>query len=365
MALAREIPFFEYMRFAKEVQFKGPFNLTGSGFPSLPPGALAIPSDKLALTIKEAYGVPSLIEAVARRYGVPAEEVCLAPGTSGVNFFLLGAILSPGDEIVVEQPAYEILWKLPALFGARAVRWRREPETGFRADPSTLLPLLGPRTKAVLITNPHNPSGAVVPPDDLARIARLTSERGIALVADEVYLDFVPGAAPARRLGGLAVSTASLTKAYGLGGLRVGWALAPAELVETLNRFHDLASVQLPSPSQAFALEAFARLDSLRSSVRARFLENFPAVDRWVRESGFLSWTPSQGTLFGFPRLTNGVDSTDLCDLLAREYGTYLVPGRFFDGMDDHFRVGFGGDPAVVAEGLARVTKAVRRLERV
>jgi aspartate/methionine/tyrosine aminotransferase len=362
MPLGREIPFFEYMRFAKEVQFKGPYNLTGSGFPSLPPGALPVAAEKLPLTIKEAYGVPSLIEAVARRYGVPPGEVCIAPGTSGVNFFLYGALLSPGDEIVVEQPTYEILWKLPALFGAKAVRWRREAASGFRADPETLAPLLNPRTRAVVITNPHNPSGAVIAPEDLARLARMTSDRGIALIADEVYLDFLPGATPLRRLGGLCVTTSSLTKAYGLGGLRVGWALAPAELVEALNRFHDLASVQIPSPSQVFAIEAFARLDALRAAARARFEANFPAVDRWVRESGFLSWTPPKGTLFGFPRIANGVEASALCDLLDREFGTYLVPGRFFDGMDDHFRVGFGGEPAVVAEGLSRVSKAMGRL---
>ena len=362
MALAREIPFFEYMRFAKEVQFRGPYNLTGSGAPSLPPGALPIPADKLPLTHKEAYGEPALIEAVARRYGVPAQEVCIAPGTSGGNFFLYGSLLSPGDEVVVEHPTYEVLWKLPSLFGAKAVRWKRTPESGFRADPDTLLPLLTPRTRAVVLTNPHNPSGAVIAPEDFARIAGATTERGIALIADEVYLDFIPGSAPARRLGGLAVSTASLTKAYGLGGLRLGWALAPADLVETLNRFHDLASVQCPSPSQAFAIEAFARIDAQRAAVRARVQENFPVADRWVRESGFLSWTPSRGTLFGFPRITNGVRSSDLCDLLAAEFGTYVVPGRFFDGFEDHFRLGFGADGQVLEEGLKRITRAMEKL---
>jgi aspartate/methionine/tyrosine aminotransferase len=214
----------------------------------------------------------------------------------------------------------------------------------------------------VFLTNPHNPSGALIPDAEIGAMASMTAERGIPLIVDEVYLDLVDGARSVRSHGGLTIATSSLTKVYGLGGLRIGWALAPPEIVEALRRFHDLASVLCAVPSQGLALKAFERIEALRERARAQFRERIGAVDAWVRSQEGVEWTAPQGTLFGFPRLTCGVSSSDLFDLLLREYDTVIVPGRYFDGYEDHFRIGFGGKAEVVDEGLRRVSQAIERL---
>jgi aspartate/methionine/tyrosine aminotransferase len=262
---------------------------------------------------------------------------------------------------VVESPTYEILHKLPGLFGAKTVRWGRPRERGFLPDPESLIPLLTERTRGVFLTNPHNPSGAWLAPREIERLVRITSDRGVPLVVDEVYLDGVPDPVPARRFGGLAVSTASLTKVYGLGGLRIGWALAPVPLVEALHRFHDLATVNCAVPSQALARSAFASIESLRERAHAAFRENFPVVDRWVSETPGLSWSPPR-VVFGFPRWSATKSTWALYELLDREYETLIVPGRFFDGFEDHFRIGFGGELGELKEGLSRIAEGIVRL---
>jgi aspartate/methionine/tyrosine aminotransferase len=362
MSPIRDFPTFEYMHFAKTHQARGRFNFLSSGLPSLEPGAVEFPEGGLPLNEKNPHGSPALKKAVARHHGVGTEEVCLAPGTSGVNFFLAGTLLGPGDEAVVECPTYEVLHRLPGLFGADTVRWERPREGEFLPGPETLEPLLTDRTRAVFLTNPNNPSGAHIPLEAMETLARITTERGIYLVVDEVYLDLVPGARTVRSFGGLTVSTASLTKVYGLGGLRVGWALAPPDLVEALNRFHDLATVNCAVPSQALALQAFGTIGELGRRARARFSENFPVVDAWVRDTDGLSWAPPAGCVFGFPRLTSGASAWELFELLESEYETLVVPGRFFDGFEDHFRMGFGGGKAELEEGLERISDAIARL---
>ncbi|MHC4781397.1 MAG: aminotransferase class I/II-fold pyridoxal phosphate-dependent enzyme, partial [Planctomycetota bacterium] len=286
MSPIRDFPSFEYLRFAKTHQAVGKFNFLSSGLPSLEAGDIPHPEDGLPINGKSCHGSPDLIRAVASHHGVPIDEVCLAPGTSGVNFFLAGVLLGPGDEAVVESPTYEILHKLPALFGATAVRWERPRDRGFRPTADSLIPLLTGRTRAIFITNPHNPSGVLLDKGELAVLSSLASERSAHLVVDEVYLDMVESPIPSRTLGGTTVSTASLTKVYGLGGLRIGWALAPPDIVHALNRFHDLATVNCSVPAQALALEALGlRLRLPQIILRCELVESARAPPGGVRDA--------------------------------------------------------------------------------
>jgi aspartate/methionine/tyrosine aminotransferase len=132
--------------------------------------------------------------------------------------------------------------------------------------------------------------------------------------------------------------------------------------VEGLRRFHDLATVNCSIPSQEVCVKAFSKIGALRRRAFGTFERNFPLLDRWVSETDDLEWIPPEGVLFGFPRLTGGQSSGDLFDLLRREYETIISPGRFFDGMDDHFRIGFTMDAETLIEGLARIAEAIHRV---
>ena len=160
--------------------------------------------EALELTGRNDEGWEPLVQRVAARYGVRPDQVATATGTSGANFLVCAALLRPGDDVLVEQPAYDPLLAVPALLGANVIRFERRFEEGFRLDLDRVAAALTPRTRLIVVTNPHNPTGVLTGADDLRALGALAERHGCYVLADEVYLDAVPGAAAAR--GGDAVA---------------------------------------------------------------------------------------------------------------------------------------------------------------
>jgi aspartate/methionine/tyrosine aminotransferase len=174
-------------------------------------------------------GYPPLLEAVAARYQVAPDQVATAIGTSGANFLACLALLTAGDEVLVETPAYDPLLAAPRTLGARVNRFERRIEDRFAVDPAAVKAALTASTRLVILTHPHNPTGGLTSDEALTEIARLADRQGALVLVDEVYLDAAKGcgARPATHLAGNIISTNSLTKSYGLAPLRCGWAIAP------------------------------------------------------------------------------------------------------------------------------------------
>jgi aspartate/methionine/tyrosine aminotransferase len=201
------------------------------------PGA----ADALALTGDNDNGYGPLVESIAERYGVTADHVTTAQGTSGANFLVCAALLSPGDDVLMERPGYDPLMAAARLLRANVVRYDRAFEDGYRLDPQRVADAMTPRTKLVIVTSPHNPTGAIANPADLQEVGRIAAGRGAQVLVDEVYLDSTGTATPpAARQGDPFISTSSLTKSYGLSGLRCGWILSSPGLAERLRRARDV-----------------------------------------------------------------------------------------------------------------------------
>ncbi|HEU4885982.1 MAG TPA: pyridoxal phosphate-dependent aminotransferase [Longimicrobium sp.] len=348
----------EYLRWAKT---KPParFDLTSSGVPYLPLCDLPVRLDDLEISGTGAYGYPPLQQAIAVRYRVDESCVVAAMGTSMANYLALAALVQPGDEVLIEHPTYEPLIAAARFLGAEVRHFARRADGGFRLDPAEVERGMTPRTRAVVITNPHNPSSALADDDALRQVGEITARAGARVIVDEVYLDALWEPAPrtAFHMGGTFVATNSLTKVYGLNGLRCGWVLAEPVLAERMWRMTELFNNIGVHAAERMSLAAFENIDTIATRSRTLLDANAAALNAFYAARPELAAMPHIHGTVSFPRLQSG-DADALCTLLIDRYDTAVVPGHFF-GAPDHFRIGLGIDPPTFAEGLDRLGRAL------
>lgn len=336
----------EYMHWAKTQQ-RARFTLATSGVGAYPIEDLHFDASRLAINGNNSYGYAPLLDAIARHQGVSTEHVVTAQGTSFANYLAMAAILNPGDEVLIERPAYGLLVDAALQIGARVRRFDR-PLT---ADAVT------PQTKLIVVTNLHNPTSELT---DVAECYQIARANHAFLLVDEVYLDAIWDNRPpsAIHLGPGVIVTSSLTKIYGVSGLRCGWILAEPSLAHAMWRLNDVFGATPVHPGEIMSVAAFEKLPMLKA--RARQLVE---TDRQALHA-FLDATPQVRA----PRQPYGTTSfIELLDrpvepflrLLREKYETSAVPGHFFD-RPTYFRIGMGVDNQMFAEGLARITLALQ-----
>lgn len=315
--------------------------------------------DVVELTGRNENGYPPLIEAIAARYGVGTASVATAPGASGANLLATIALVRPGDDVLLERPAYDPLLALPPLLGANVVRFDRPSDTAFKLDLDAVRAALTPKTRLIVVTSPHNPSGAHLDDAALFALASLAESVNAHVLVDEVYLDTSPAPqrVPAARLSARLVSTSSLTKSYGLAGLRCGWCLASPEVAERIRRARDIVDAAGAFPAEKLAALAFQHLDALAARARALVEPNLRRLRETVMARAELAWLEPEGGTVAFPRLREEASSDALAAWLLAHRRTMIVPGRFFEAPA-HFRVGFGVRPDVLEGGLAAICAA-------
>jgi aspartate/methionine/tyrosine aminotransferase len=340
----------------------GRFNLANSGVLNYTLAELGVRVEDLELSGPSAYGYAPLQEALAAKCGAPPGCVVAAMGTSLANHLAMAALVEPGDEVLIERPAYELLVTLALYLGADVKRFERRAEDGFALDPEEIERRLSARTRLVVLTNLHNPSSAYTPEEVLRRVGEMARRSGARVLVDEVYLDAMFERAPpsAFHLGEEFVTTGSLTKVYGLSGLRCGWALAPPALARRMWLLNDLFGVIPAHAAERLSVVALERLGRVAQKSRALLGENRRLLESFLETRGELEWTRLEfGTVY-FPRLRRG-SADGLCALLREKYDTSVVPGRFFE-MPEHFRVGIGGETEILRAGLERLGAALDEL---
>ena len=354
-----------YMRWAKGTPRRS-YPLGGSGVPA-PEPCVFDPNDvRLTLAEFDQYGLPSLIEAIARRECVAPDQVLPLPGTSQANFMVLACVLSRGDRILVEHPVYEPLCRVADLLELDVTPAQRNPTNRFQFDLHAIEEAFSTGARAILLSDLHNPSGLRLPPEALERIVALAEGYGAYVIVDEVYLDYasmhlgrrLPSAA---RLGDHVIVTNSLTKVYGLGSLRAGWILAAPDIIDRARNLMDHLCVINPLPAQQIAVAALAHIDALADRTRQLQEASFPVFRRWLDTRDDVTCPDGDGALFAFPRIEEVEDTRALCDLLAEEYDTTIVPGSFFQAPG-HVRIGLAIPATVLEAGLTRVGEAIDRI---
>jgi hypothetical protein len=351
----------DYMHWAK---FKRPvrYALTTSEVPHFRMDRLPIGIADLDLDGASHPRYSPLRERIAARYGVPTEQVVAADGTSMANFLAMAALITRGDEVLIEQPTYEPLIGAASFLGATIKRFERKASDAFRLDAAGIEVMLSPATRLIVITNLHNPTGALVEEEELRALGELAGSVGACVLVDEVYLD---AAVPPRRssvhLGAEFVITNSLTKVYGLSGLRCGWILAEPELAERMWRLNDLFGVNQAHPAERLACIAFDRLDEVIGDTPAMLGRNRGLFNGFIDSRNDLECMPAGCGITAFPRWTGG-DTQRLDDHLREHYDASVVPGRWFE-MPDHFRIGFGLPTEDFEEGIRRLGRALDDLK--
>jgi aspartate/methionine/tyrosine aminotransferase len=344
----------DYMYWAKN-QAPVRYNLGSSEVPHFHMSRWDIDPAALELDGASRYRDPPLREAIARKTGVAPDRVVMADGTSMANMLAMAGLIAPGDEVLIEHPVYEPLVAAARFLGAEVKHFTRQGPT-FALDPAAVQAALTERTTLIILTNLHNPTGNLADADTLRAIGAL----GPRVLIDEVYLDAAPGQRSAALLSDAFVCTSSLTKVYGLSGLRCGWILAEPALAERLWRLNELFSVAQAHATERLSLIALARLDEVGAGIPALLDRNRALANAFFAGRAELEVAPMIHNVTCFPRLKQG-DVDALNARLRAAYDTSIVPGRFF-GLADHFRLGVGNPTEIVEAGLERLGKALDEL---
>jgi aspartate/methionine/tyrosine aminotransferase len=332
------------------------FDLGQSGLYPMPVDVLGLPQEAFAEATDPTV-VRRLKAAIAARYQVPTEETVPVLGTTHGLWCVYAALLSRGDDVLVETPVYEPLLRIAEGLGARVIPFTRDPAINV-ADVHSLIT---PRTRLVVVSNLHNPTGALLEDEAIVELARAISP--VPLLVDEVYRDLVD--APGKTAFHLApniVVTSSLTKVYGLPWLRAGWVLA-REPIATAVRTSVLHSVGAVSWALASAsIRAFEKLDELHARSRLIRAHDDAAAAKlvsWVASRNYLTFTPHRGSIFGFVIDQRGRDTRPWIERAIDEQRVIVAPGAFF-GRSDGFRIRYGAvDPQILDEGLVRLGRAM------
>ncbi|HJR06246.1 MAG TPA: aminotransferase class I/II-fold pyridoxal phosphate-dependent enzyme [Pyrinomonadaceae bacterium] len=351
-----------YMHWAK-TESQATYNLASSGVKHYSLEQLRVELADLELSGVSTYGYAPLQEAIAAKCRVTPDSVVAANGTSMANFLAMATLIAPGDEVLIEQPTYELILSAALYLGADVKRFARRAENNFRLDPSEVARAITPRTKLIVVTNMHNPSNAYAHDETLSQIGDIAAHAGAQVLVDEVYLDAAFSDAPqsAFHLGEHFITTNSLTKVYGLSGLRCGWILAAPALAERMWRLNDLFGAVQPHPSERLSCIAFARLPEIAAHSRSLLERNRVLANNFFQTRDDIETPPITDGMIAFPRLRHGsVDA--LCALLREKYETSLVPGKFFE-MPEHFRLSIGGDTEMLGGGLERLGAALDEIK--
>ena len=344
----------DYMHWSK-TRSRARFNLATSGVASFPLRELPIDLKELEINGDNSYGYSPLQEAIAVRHGVDPNCVVESAGTSMANHLVMAAIIEPGDEVLIEHPAYGPILDVAHYLEANVKRFQRTEENGWAIDPAEVRRCVTPKTCLIVITNLHNPTSVLTPESVLHEIGDIARSIGALVLVDEVYLDAVYENTPRTsfHVGPEFVVTSSLTKVYGVSGLRCGWILAQPDLAWKMRRMNDLYSATPVFSGELLSVTAFQHLDLLRERARQIVEADRELLRDFLKQQSSLSALSTPWGTTSFPRLLNG-NADVFLERLRSKFETSAVPGRFFE-MPDHFRIGMGVNTEMFTEGLNRI----------
>ncbi|MEP6707327.1 MAG: aminotransferase class I/II-fold pyridoxal phosphate-dependent enzyme [Pyrinomonadaceae bacterium] len=348
-----------YMHWAK-TRPPAKYDLALSGVLNLPFAEFQVALDDLELHGANGYGYRPLIEALASHCRVPPESVVtVSGGTSMANHLAMATLLDHGDEVLIEEPTYDPLLAIAGYLGAHIKRFPRPFADGFRVDVEVLANQITPRTRLIVLTNMHNPSSVLVDNETLKEIGRLARSVGARVLVDEVYLEamFEHGPGSCVHLGPEFIATSSLTKGYGLSGLRCGWILAAPQWAQSMWRLKDIFDGVGPHPTERLSVVALEQLPHIAARAQGILGSNRASLNEFLDTRNDLHAIRTDTGTTSFPLLRHG-DVETLCTLLNEKYETAIVPGKFFE-MPQHFRIGICCPPETFKTGLERLASAL------
>ncbi|MFV8750021.1 aminotransferase class I/II-fold pyridoxal phosphate-dependent enzyme [Nannocystaceae bacterium ST9] len=378
----------DYLGWALTVPAQARFDLTGSGVPdTCGPGSLV---GREGVGEDEPPGLPGpdwapdlaladlcrrdhrpelhadFLRVVAARYGVAPECVVPTLGASQAIPHVLFALARPGDHVIVERPTYEPLHRVPEMLGLSVSRLERKIEEGWSPLPDRLARLLTPKTRAVILTNLHNPTGVAMRTETLVAIGEMAARVGAAVLVDEVYLDFAfdsSGETQPWRPAAVAidngVSWSSTTKCFGFSALRAGWVVTrDLELAQALRASALYFHVDTPLASLALATRVMRHAPELAARANRSIERVRTVVDRWIASEPRVTWIPPSAGQTGLVRLPDLMQDLVFAQHLRERYDTQVVPGAMFEAPGA-VRLSFNLPLEVLEQALANFSAAL------
>jgi aspartate/methionine/tyrosine aminotransferase len=329
---------------------------------------LGLDLDPVGLRYGYHYGRPDLREIIAADHpGLGPDDVIVTSGASEAIFCIASALLSPGGHCIIEHPNYPSLYTIPRGLGADVSLFDLRYDHGFKPDLERLEAMIRPNTKLIAFTHPNNPTGSMISQADLERLATISRKHDIHLLFDETYreMDRDNCLAHAAGMAPKAISISTMSKSYGLPGIRIGWAVCQdRELLEKMLVVREHTTITNNALGEEIALKVLERKERILPGHRAAIQANKQIAAAWVRDHAWVEWVPPEVGVVALPRLKSGsrFDPERLYQLLAGKYRTFCVPGRCFEIDNRYFRLGFGALPQELQKGLANFDAALAEL---
>jgi aspartate/methionine/tyrosine aminotransferase len=310
------------------------------------------------LTYGHILGSPSLRRGIARLYyNLTPENILVTGGAIGANFLVFYSLVEPGDTVISIFPAYQQLYSVAKSFGANVKLLKLDPEKRWLLPPDELAEMVDDRTKLIVINNPHNPTGSLMEKNILEEICGIAEDAGAYLLNDESYSgSYVNPEKPVPSTADLsqnAITTGSMSKAFSLTGLRLGWIAANQKIISECEDHREYTTISNGMIDDALASLAVRKVKLIRERNQKIINTNYRILSNWVENEPMIDWVPPKAGTIAFLRLKTNVSSEEICLRLLKEKQTLLVPGSCFQ-MDQYIRIGWGGEAEELIEGLTR-----------
>lgn len=343
-------------------QYHTRFDVGESAVKFLSVADLGIDLSQVALRYGHHTGRPELRALVADEYpGLADTQVIVTSGAAEAIFAITAALVGPGDHVIVEHPNYPSTYDVPRGLGCEVTLFPLRFEDAFKPDLDRLAAMVRPQTKLIVFTHPNNPTGSMITTAELRALVEFAEARRIHLLFDETYRhmafgDVLPTAAS---LSPWAISVTSMSKCYGLPGIRMGWLATRSQAVlDGVLAVREQVTITNTALSETIATHVLARRDEFLARGRAHVAANLAIARDWMASQPRLEWVAPEGGVVALPRFRDDAldeDPEALYVALAREHRVFVVPGRCFEVDNRHFRLGFGGTASELRAGLDRV----------
>jgi aspartate/methionine/tyrosine aminotransferase len=340
-------------------------NLSESSFTDQKLSDLGININDLVLFYGDHKGKPALRELIGREIHFEPDEVLVTSGAATALFIIATSILNNGDHVVIAKTNYATNIETPRTIGAKASYLNLRFEDGFDLDINALESLITCSTRLVSLTYPHNPTGVLISESRLQEIIRLVERKKTLLLVDETYreMSFVKKLPVAATLSDRVISISSMSKSYGLPGIRIGWILCRnKELMETFLAAKEQICITNSVLDEEIAFRYLQKKESFFAPVRQTILSNFAILKNFMANQHFLEWVEPQGGCVCFPRIKTGisVDTGKFHDILLNKYKTYVGKGHWFEEDARYIRIGYSWDTSEkLVKGLGNIVKAI------
>ena len=348
------------------------YNLTESSFADAQLGDLDLDLRSLILCYGDHQGSRRLRELIAADSGVTPDEVLITAGAASALFVIATSLLRAGDRLLVEKPNYATNIETPRAIGAEIDFLALRFEEGFRPNLERLAAQIHPQTKLVSLTVPHNPTGSMLSEAELRQIIDLCARKGVTLLVDETYREMafsgpLPVAASLvapHQQGSPVLSVSSLSKTWGLPGIRIGWLICrDRRLMETLLAAKEQIFICNSVVDEEIALRFLERKAQFSPAIFATMKRNFATLDAWMTQQSALEWVRPEGGVVGFPRFRDSypIDIERFYRVLNIQHKTFVGPGHWFEMDRKYMRIGYGWPKyEELVAGLAAITQAAQ-----